>query len=115
MKYKKTFGEKLRERREELNMSQQELADRLNLNNSRVIGHWENDTNKPNLDKFEDLCKVLQVSPEYFIHTKYNKEALSSFEVNLLAKFKQLDQYGQNAVSLTLALERKRCIEQAEK
>ena len=64
-----SFGSKILEIRLERNLSQEELAERLNV--SRLTIHrWENDKSAPNINQVKALCEVLGVSTSYFFEEK---------------------------------------------
>ncbi|MGT2910879.1 LexA family transcriptional regulator [Streptococcus cameli] len=55
--------EKLKERRKRLGLTQQELADQLQVNKSS-ISHWEHGTTVPNQKNIQDLAAILQLTKE---------------------------------------------------
>ena len=55
------IGKFICEIRKEKNMTQQELADKLNVTD-RVISHWENGRRLPDYSLLSELCEVLSVS-----------------------------------------------------
>jgi transcriptional regulator with XRE-family HTH domain len=62
-----TFGEKLKEARNERKLTQKNLAETLGVAESS-ISDWEHDRHKPeNLEVFTNLCKTLEVSSSYFL------------------------------------------------
>jgi len=63
----KTIGERLRELREQKELTQKELSQRLNITRN-VIGRWER--NEQNLDssQIELVCKFFEISCETLIH-----------------------------------------------
>lgn len=60
-----TFGEKLRMARREKNLTQRQLAARINAKHNSV-SNWENDQNMPDPDTIQHLCWALDVQPNYF-------------------------------------------------
>ena len=57
----KSFGEFLREKRQEKGFTQKELAKILGLNQSS-ISDWENDISRPDLETIFELCKLFNVT-----------------------------------------------------
>ncbi|MBR3645235.1 MAG: helix-turn-helix transcriptional regulator [Lachnospiraceae bacterium] len=55
-----TFSTNLRIQRKKKNMTQRELAKRINVN-SQQIYRWENDIIYPPLDKVFDIARVLEI------------------------------------------------------
>lgn len=60
-----TFGEKLRTARKKKKLTQKELASKIGAAHNS-ISNWENDQNKPDPDTIQELCWVLDVTPNYF-------------------------------------------------
>ena len=55
------IGKFICELRKEKNMTQQELADKLNVTD-RAVSHWENGRRLPDYSLLSELCEVLSVS-----------------------------------------------------
>ena len=55
------IGRFIAECRKKENMTQQELAEKLNVSD-RTVGNWENGRNMPDLSLFTPLCKELHIS-----------------------------------------------------
>lgn len=60
-----TFGQRLRQARKEKQLTQKELAAKINAAHNS-ISNWENDQNMPDPDTIQNLCWVLDVQPNYF-------------------------------------------------
>lgn len=54
-------------------LSQKELGDALHKS-TNVVSNWENGIHSPDLDTIEDICKILNVSPDELFGWKENKE-----------------------------------------
>ena len=54
-------GNFIMEKRKELGMTQQQLADKLNVS-FQAVSKWENGTTYPNIEILRDLAIVLEVS-----------------------------------------------------
>lgn len=63
------FSEKLLTIRKEKHLTQVELAKKLGVSQV-AIHNWENGKRLPSLNKFNNICKVLNVSSEYFLGGK---------------------------------------------
>ncbi len=61
------FSDRVRDLRERAGLTQQELADKLNLTN-RAIGAWEAGRAKPRLDKLEQIAGILGTSAYYLLN-----------------------------------------------
>ena len=55
------IGRFIAELRKEKNMTQQELADKLNITD-RAISHWENGRSMPDAGVILELCKILNIN-----------------------------------------------------
>lgn len=60
-----TFGERLRNARKEKQLTQKELAAKINAKHNS-ISNWENNQNMPDPETIENLCWALDVQPNYF-------------------------------------------------
>lgn len=95
--------------REELNITQQELADKLNCSKS-VIGLYENDRRKPSLEVLLKLSEIFNCSIDYILGKSdirniaeefefaYHKETegLSDEEIKEAVKIYKQIKYGKN-------------------
>ena len=60
------IGKFICECRKKMNMTQQDLAERLGVSD-RTVGNWENGRNMPDLSLFKPLCKELHISLNDFL------------------------------------------------
>lgn len=60
------YGEKIKTKRRELNLSQEELADKLFVTR-QAISKWENDKATPTMTNLRELSEVFGVDMAYFI------------------------------------------------
>ena len=68
------IGKFICELRKEKNMTQQELADKLNVTD-RAVSHWENGRRLPDYSLLNELCEVLSVSiNELFLGERISNE-----------------------------------------
>lgn len=80
------FGERLFELRKSKNLSQEDVADKLNVTRQSV-SKWETNQSMPDLDKIVPLCDLFEVSTEELltgnkaIENKEEKKILSKQEV----------------------------------
>ncbi len=66
-----TFGNKLQLLRKSNNMSQEKLAERLNVSR-QAISKWEQNIANPDTDNIVIISKFFQVPIEYLLFDKYN-------------------------------------------
>lgn len=62
----KTLGNRLKERRKELKMTQENLSDLLNINRVTYQG-YESDRHKPDVDTLVKLADVLHTSTDFLL------------------------------------------------
>lgn len=62
---KAKFGRKIQKRRKEMGITQEELADRLNLSRTHM-GHIEQGRKSPSMEVLNKIAKALKTSPKDF-------------------------------------------------
>ena len=67
------IGRFIAELRKEKNLTQQELADKLNITD-RAISHWENGRSMPDAGVILELCKILNINVNELLSAKKIKE-----------------------------------------
>ena len=102
---KKNISTNITKYREKANLSQKELAARLNTSPSRV-SNWEQGNNCPSIDILFDVCRILDVS----INDIYGVYPSSSFSLSYdeqdhIKKYRSLDSTGQKHVDTVLQWE----------
>lgn len=75
------IGQKIRRARQNLNLSQEQLAEACDLSAS-FLGHIERGTRKMSLETFAALCAALNLTPNYLLSTQTDSNA-NSFIINL--------------------------------
>lgn len=53
--------------RQNAGLSQKDLADQLGYTSSQFISNWERGVSSPPLDKLEEVCEILKISPKQII------------------------------------------------
>lgn len=61
-----TLGEKIKDARKKCNMSQEQLAEKLNVSRS-AVAKWETDKGLPDVDNLKALSQFLNVSVDYLL------------------------------------------------
>ncbi len=64
--YYNEMGRRIKTRRKEFRMKQNELAERLGISNNHMSS-IENGREKPSLDTLISICNELNVTPDYFL------------------------------------------------
>lgn len=106
------FGRVLRNLRLNRGMTQQELADAINVT-VVAVGHWERGTRKPSLDAIIALSMALAVSSDVLLGLPSNAHPKSSLllspaENKLLKNYAALDEHGRKVVETVCLLEKER-------
>ncbi len=71
------IGEKLYELRKEKNLSQEEVADKLNVTR-QTISKWETNQSTPDFDKIVPICELFEISTEELLTGKKQDENATS-------------------------------------
>ena len=101
MKYE--IGARIRKFREECGMSQRQLADILNVSNSRV-SNWEQGINRPDADILADICRALKVSPSELLDVHLSDDDFTDEEKRIIKAYRSKKDM-QKAVNILLGLE----------
>ncbi len=64
--YMKNFGEKIKEFRISLGLTQKELAQKIGQTQSTIF-YWEKNINEPSISSLKKLCEVFDVSADYLL------------------------------------------------
>lgn len=105
------FKDRLKERRENLNYSREELANMLNITAS-AVGNYETGVSFPKVDLLYKIFNCLDISPNFLFQdeckNQYNK--FSTKELDILHKYNNLDKFGKNIIDSVLNIEFERCL-----
>lgn len=103
------IGDKLRERRLELQITQAQLASMTNIKKN-TISNYENNISSPNEENILKLMNALKCDANYlFEWSKHGEINLSVTEENSIKKYRTLDEHGKKMVDFTLNEEYDRC------
>lgn len=69
-----TIGEKLYGLRKDLNLSQEEVANKLNVSR-QTISKWETDQSTPDFDKIAPLCELYEISADDLLNLNIPESA----------------------------------------
>ena len=70
------FGEKIRNARKSLGLTQRQLADQIGVSNTSV-SNWEKGLSRPDADLIQKLCAALHLQPNDFYGTNQSHEPAS--------------------------------------
>jgi len=82
-----SLGERLIELRKGLHLSQEEVADKLNVTR-QTISKWETDQSTPDFDKIMPICNLYGISPDELL-TGEKKVMESNIDLNEIKKEKK--------------------------
>ena len=108
------IGKRLEKCRQNLGMSQQEVADKLGITRA-TLGHWENDKREPSFDMLNKLSEIYNVTigeffgenPEATVLSEETKNSLFESSINMLSekglidknkKFEDQDEITKNII-----------------
>ena len=82
------IGEKIRNAREDLDLSQRDMANLIPMNQSNY-SKIERDVQEPSLEQLRRICEILRLDPRYLLSLE-NFEFISENDLKLLADVKKL-------------------------
>ena len=105
------FNDRLKEARNNVGLTQEQLAKKLGLAKSTITG-YEKGTSEPNMITVKHLMDILKVDANYLWQDEMTGSTsliVSSDEWNHIKKLRALDAYGKKAVNSVLDIEYERC------
>lgn len=107
-----TIGDIIRNRRKELNMTQEEVAKAVNTTKA-TVSRWESgDIHKMKRSTIADLARTLQLDPIIFVQ---REEILMPEEHRLISAWRAADELDRELVRRTLHMEEKNDSSESEK
>lgn len=82
-----TVGEKIRSRREDMDLSQREIAKLIPMNQSNY-SKIERGIQEPSLDQLRRICQILKLDPRYLLNLD-EFDSISGHDLKLLAEAKE--------------------------
>ena len=79
----KTFGEMISSLRREKNMTQNDLADKMNVTD-KAVSKWERNLSCPDINSIPKLAEILGVSVEKLLMHKLNKKIVKQMILSIL-------------------------------
>ena len=83
-----TFGEKIRNKREDMDMSQHDMSLLIPMNQSNY-SKIERNIQEPSLAQLRRICQILRLDPRYLLDLE-NFESISTADAKLLSDVKAL-------------------------
>lgn len=107
------FKDRLKEARMAAGMTQAQLAKEVGVAKSTLAG-YETGNSEPDLAKMEKIMEALHVDANYLWQDEANDKGgfanrLSYEELNLLQKYRSLDEWGKRAIDAIMLVEEQRC------
>jgi len=82
------IGDKIRNAREDLDLSQEDVSSQIPMNQSSY-SKIERDIQEPNLEQFRRICQILDLNPSYLLNLNGYGESTSS-DVKFAKEVKKL-------------------------
>lgn len=101
MKYE--IGSRIRMYRKESGLTQEQLADKINVTKSRV-SNWEQGINRPDAYILADICRALNVPPSNLLGVHLSADDLSDRERKVIQAYRSKTEV-QQAVDILLGIE----------
>lgn len=105
-----TFGNRLKQARENKGYNQKQFAERLGVTPTR-LNYWEKDKREPDVAIIKQIAQSLDVSSDWLIGNNIisSEIELTAAEKQHIKKYRTLDLYGQKAVDNLMDIELERC------
>ena len=82
------FGEKIRNAREDMDLSQRDMATLIPMNQSNY-SKIERDIQEPSMDQLRRICQILKLNPSYLLNLD-SYSSISDKDIRLLKEIKTL-------------------------
>ena len=107
-----TFGNRLKQARENKGYNQKQFAERLGVTPTK-LNYWEKDKREPDVAIIKQIAQSLDVSSDWLIGNNIisSEIELTAAEKQHIKKYRTLDEYGKKAVDDLLENEYARCTE----
>ena len=92
MKYE--IGNRIRKYRKESGLTQEQLAERINVTKSRV-SNWEQGINRPDADILGAICRALNVSPSDLLDVHLTDDELNAHEKKVIKAYRTKEELQQ--------------------
>ena len=102
MRMRYEIGSRIRKYREDNNLSQKQLAEKIGVSNSRV-SNWEQGLNRPDADILAAICVALDVSPSLLLGIQVTGDELTEQERKVLKAYREKEDVRQ-AVHILLGV-----------
>ena len=100
MKYE--IGNRIRKYRKDSGLTQEQLAEKINVTKSRV-SNWEQGINRPDADIIGLICRALNVSPSDLLDVHLTDDELNTHEKQVITAYRNKAEL-QHAVDVLLGI-----------
>lgn len=97
------IGNRIRKYRKESGLTQEQLAEKINVTKSRV-SNWEQGINRPDADIIGNICRALNVSPSDLLDVHLTDDELNAHEKKVIKAYRNKEDL-QQAVDILLGIE----------
>jgi len=97
------IGSRIRRYRKENGLTQEQLADKINVTKNRV-SNWEQGINRPDADILADICRALNVSPSNLLGVYLSSDDLNERERRVIQAYRDKADM-QKAVDILLGID----------
>lgn len=105
-----TIGQRIRQRREELNMTQEELAHKIGYKSKSSINKIEIDVQQLKQSKIKEIAEALQTTPDYIMgwtqEVKTKVKPLTDEELRILNAYRAASEDTKTTIARALGVKR---------
>ena len=101
MKYE--IGNRIRKFRKESGLTQEQLAEKINVTKSRV-SNWAQGINRPDADIIGNICRALNVSPSDLLDVRLTDDELNAHEKKIIKAYRSKEDM-QKSVDVLLGID----------
>lgn len=105
-----SLGSRIKERREQLHLTRSELATKIGVTPS-AIANYENGISSPKIEIMYELFDALDCDANYLHQdemAKYHRNHATPHEMEIIEKYRNLDDHGKDMVDVVLDKEHER-------
>ena len=99
-----SVGKKIKYFREQRDLSQKELANRIGTKNT-TVSNWELGLTRPDVDMLAKICHILDVSADEMLEIQLSEDVFSEEEKSIIRRYREKPEL-QEAIRILLTVER---------
>lgn len=108
------FNERLKEARINAGLTQEQLAEKLGMGKSTIAG-YEKGNREPSMYTIKNIMDILNIDANFLWQDEMNDSLeliVSSYEWNIIKKYRKLDVHGKDLIDTILLKEHNRCVKE---